>query len=636
MSLHIDIITNIQTHTPMKNIQEIISENTRRKAMKPPILYDPLTGNGCNGNRQKILIHDHGLLYLPTPMINDYKYSESMPWNNLCKLRFKYDFEFWCSVCVKVKDKSGNGLIPFILNSPQRKVLKLLESMRCRNLPIRAIILKARQWGASTLINAYMAWIQLELTRFHNSIACAHNKETANVLKGMYDNIILNYPSELWLEDELLAMKPIGGSRNLFNLKGVNSTYLNCSAVSQNLARGSDISMAHMSEVAYYPNSSKINARNLISSICSSITLNPLTLVIFESTANGVGNYFHTEWINAVDGKSDKKPIFVAWHEIEIYTLPVDNYESLINEMDEYEFKLFYDGISLEQINWYHCKRKEFQSHFQMMAEYPSDATEAFNANNNGIFSPDDIEKLRLGCAPPLQIGEIQGNADTGPLSLENIRFIGNSRGLLNVWVPPDNSVDMRHRYVVAVDIGGRSASSDFSVIAVFDRKNPDYPELVAQWRGHIDHDILAWKSAQIAKWYNSATLIIESNTLEADRTEGDHGEYILNQINRHYRRLYRRDDGSPGFHTNRASKTRIVNALIGIYRDKGYVEHDENALNEALTFERLPNGAFGAKVGLHDDLLITRALALSFCKDLRLREIGQMARAHDLKALLI
>ena len=628
---HIDLITMKNTY------QDIIDANRRHEAMRRRADYDPVTGRGCCGERVTVNVPDHGILHLPKLMVNSPAFDSAMEWTRLCKLRLKYDFEYWCVTCATVKDKSGGGIIPFTLNPPQRRVLAMLESMRIARHPIRAIILKARQWGCSTLIACYMAWIQIELTRYWNSITCAHNLETTTILKCMLDNVILSYPQDLWSDDEALRLKSMAGSRNLFKLCGTGSNYLLCSAASPNVSRGHDISMAHFSEVAFYRSRGPFRAEESIASICSSITLDPNTLVVMESTANGVGNYFHTEWLNAKEGKSDKVPIFVPWYELDIYRREVTDVEALVDGMDDYAFNLFYTKqLTLEQMQWYQLKRKEYQNHSRMMAEYPSDDVEAFSNSDRAVFDSDSIEALRPACGPPLRVGELQGKASKGPFSLHDLHFVDDVGGRFKVWEPPDEACDDSRRYVVAVDIGGRSISSDFSVIAVFDRRDPDHPELVAQWRGHIDHDLLAWKAAMIAKWYAMATLIIESNTLETDRTEGDHGEFILHELQRHYRRLYIRDDGSPGFHTNTATKTRIINSLIAIYRDQGYIEHDSEALNEALCYEQHSNGTFGAKEGLHDDILITRALALSYCHDRRLIELGREARAHDLSALKI
>jgi hypothetical protein len=187
------------------------------------------------------------------------------------------------------------------------------------------------------------------------------------------------------------------------------------------------------------------------------------------------------------------------------------------------------------------------------------------------------------------------------------------------------------HRYLVIVDIGGRSSKADYSVILVLDRLfmiDGGKPSVVAQWYGHIDMDILAWKSAQVASYYDNALLVIESNTLEThDRersVEGDQSGYILNQISGVYENLYARKQSEDeiierapkkyGFHTNVATKPMIISNLIEIVREGLYTERDERCLNEYLTYEKKPNGSYGAISGKHDDILMTRAIGLHIC----------------------
>ena len=76
------------------------------------------------------------------------------------RLRFSHDFEYWCAVAVHIKDKMDGRERPFVLNAPQRRVASVLEAQRLAGKPIRIIMLKARQWGGSTLVQMYMAWIQ--------------------------------------------------------------------------------------------------------------------------------------------------------------------------------------------------------------------------------------------------------------------------------------------------------------------------------------------------------------------------------------------------------------------------------------------------------------------------------------------
>ena len=186
-------------------------------------------------------------------------------------------------------------------------------------------------------------------------------------------------------------------------------------------------------------------------------------------------------------------------------------------------------------------------------------------------------------------------------------------------------------RYLTVVDVGGRSNKADFSVILVLDRlfmAEGGKPSVVAQWYGHIDMDLLAWKAAQIATFYDNSLLVIESNTLETHdkerQVDGDQSGFILNQIKDVYPNLYARKqseeaikEGVPknyGFHTNISTKPMIISTLVKVIRDKLYIERDKRCLDEYLVFEKKQNGSFGAITGKHDDLLMTRAIGLHIC----------------------
>ena len=110
----------------------------------------------------------------------------------------------------------------------------------------------------------------------------------------------------------------------------------------------------------------------------------------------------------------------MPWHEIEIYQLQVTDVEELVNELDDYEKALWDDGCTLEQINWYHHKRKEYSSQVLMAAEFPSTDVEAFLTTSRNVFDPITLEELRQGCNLPCQRGDMVGS---GARSVVGARF---------------------------------------------------------------------------------------------------------------------------------------------------------------------------------------------------------------------
>lgn len=604
---------------------EIIEENRRRNALLVDN-YNPITGFGCHGDRVAVKLRwEEGVdepIWLPRAMTLDARFRSIKSVVDYKRLRIHYDFEYWCAICVKVRHKLSGRLLPLYLNAPQRRVLATLEEMRLADKPLRMIMLKSRQWGGSTLVQMYFAWIQMELRRNWNSLICSHLKATSFVIRRMYQQMLISYPRELTDDDTVPRLAPVQGDSSSRELSGRGCLITTGSCVSQESARGFDCQLAHLSEVAFWKDTTLMSPVDFIRATTSGIPLEPLTAIVMESTANGVGDFFHQSWLRAQQGTSSYKPVFVPWYEIDMYRLKVDNPEQFVAQMNTFEKNLWQKGLTLEMIAWYREKSLEIGPE-AMHAEYPTDDVEAFVNSGSNVFSSENVEELRLRCCPAVERGEVCGIAPTGAAALQKVKFVPDVEGNLEVWERPCAQLPKQaDRYVVCVDVGGRVAASDYSVIAVFDRFAPDsfgIPSVVAQWRGHCDHDILGWKAAAIARWYHNALLIIESNSLES--ANDGHSRYILEELNGEYHNMYVRQirdrvagtafETTIGFHTNRSTKARIIASLIAHVRDGAYVERDTEACNEMLVYEFDGASNYHAKKGYHDDILMTRAIAL-------------------------
>ena len=612
-------------------LEQILAINEQRKSCLVDD-YDPLSGRGCCGPRveQHIDLGDEvsGTFFIPESMAAELKAepcASSQQWE---LLRIRHDFEYWCATCVTILDKVSARMVNLVLNRPQRRVLQVLERQRLAGDPLRLIMLKARQWGGSTLVQIYMEWIQMVLRRNWNSLICGHLHQTSAIIKNIYQRALRNYPKHLCRDGVRPTFKSFEGSRNVRQLSSSESLVITGSALSQDAVRGYDVKMAHLTEVAFWPTTRMHSPEDVIRSISGTIPLEPLTMLAIESTANGVDNYFHSEWLRAKAGTSDKEAVFVPWYEIEIYRKSVANPQLLIDEMDDYEKWLWEDcGCTLEMINWYHSKRREYLTRNLMAAEFPTTDIEAFTCTSRNVFPVDIVDRMRHTAVMPMHRGDVVAKGEN---SLKDVDFVVNdTSGPMEMWVRPEHS-QRRNRYMVVVDVGGRSDTSDWSVIAVIDRHLDSSdtsvhsrPEVVAQWRGHIYHDRLAWKAAQIAKYYDNALLVFESNTLEC---EGFIGSLNFDRIRAAYPNVYCRPGKEgrlkPGFQTNRDTKQSAIYNLLAYVRDGSYIEHDNKALNEMNSYELSPDGKrYEAHRGKHDDILMTRAIGLLIVEEMRLRE---------------
>lgn len=582
------------------DVTALVAENQRRNEALRPSPYNQLTGEGCCGERVR-----RGDLWLPRQLIDDNPCYCTLPDVQQRRLRIRYDFEYWCATCASIRDKLTGGVVRFLLNEPQRRLVALIEAQRAAGRPVRVVLLKARQWGGSTLVQMYMAWMQLVRHTGWNSLICGHLRQSARAIKGMYSLLLSRYPDEMLDDDaEPIRFKNYEGSSDVQVLSGRDSLVIMGTAVSEDAVRGYNLAMAHLTEVAFWPETPRHSPQDVMRSVNGTVTRMADSVVVLESTANGVGNFFHTEWLRAQAGESDKVAVFVPWYEIEIYRSPVTDAAALWASLDDYERALWADGRTLEMIQWYHDKRREAASHAAMMAEFPTTATEAFVCSGHSVFDAAQLERLREHCRVPLVTGDVVAPHK----SLLGVHFVPSATGLMSVWRHPEAGA----KYVVSVDIGGRSERADYSVIAVLDVSDVMHrrPEVVAQWRGHIDHDLLAWKAAQVATMYNRALLVVECNSLLNDRSEGTTGGYLLDELARHYRNVYRRESNRVGFLTERQKKPAIIANLIAAVRDAAYVERDHEAVNEMMTYEQ--HGAvYEAQAGHHDDIVMTRAIAL-------------------------
>lgn len=641
----------------------MIEENKKRLALiNAP--YDPMTGEGSPIPRTLVEIPDSPLpkMWLPNDMLLDpvvqsviehgfhyHIYKAGLPvndktmnhfWEDFSRIRNRYDYEWNARMCQTISAKGQGRDIPFTLNYPQRKYLKELEELRTAGLPIDIILLKARQWGGSTLTQLYMLWIQLVHKRNWNSVICGDVEKQSSVVAGMLSKAITKYP--LWASYHTrITTTPYQGAQKTRVINLSNSRYSLGSAQKPDSLRSEDISMAHLTEVGLWKATKGKKPEDIVQSIFGSVASGPYTMKVLESTAKGVGNFFHRTWLDAVEGKNNFKPVFIAWFDIPLYSKPVEDYQSFIDSMTEEEYALFKLGATLEAINWYRDKKKEFPEEWRLASEFPSTPHEAFQSTGRRVFKISYIQSTRESCIAPWWKGDVEGDK----LDCKLVRGEGN----LEIWYLPDLETPMRDRYVVSVDVGGVSDSADYSCIRVADRAAmPDggIPEIVAQWHGHIEHDKLAWKAVQLAHLYGDALLVIEANTLESEGTEGDHFEYILNEIAGEYGNLYSRTSeqeirqGRPrrwGFHTNSSTKPMIIDHLVKAFRDGLYIEHCTHTCDEFDLYEIKENGKeMGAVEGNHDDRVMATAILIWVCYNHPLPTIKEIYNPSKKKTRIV
>ena len=680
-----------------KKLKEILEEDKRR-LQSLLASYRPITGENAPGLRFECVITDFlngKKLWLPVEMLKEKKFcaiikcgsievfcDKYMPdfdqekardavFRYLIRLRCKHDFYFFAYAYARIKNKDGGEDIPFLLNHGQIGLTKEFERQRLHGVlgSILVILLKCRQWGGSTDTDVYMGWIQIFWMINWNSNIIGHQSSSATQVFDMYEKLMNAIPTWLFYDigipfkEDPRKLKTSSTQNNIKYLIPRNCKIQTGSARNPESCRSADAAMAHITEEAFFPNTTEWTPQKVINAAVSSIRVTvPLTFIVRESTPNGRENEFHDEWVRANSFDKDGKrlsiytPYFVPWFDIEKYILPFKTEQEKIDfviwlyknrEDEQYHGSYFWwlweiKGATLEGIHWYVNECKKYNDLDGMRQEYPSDDVEAFLFSGTTVFDPYKLKEMEEDCKgiEPIMVGDIEGDSydAADDACMDNIRFIERSGGPLKVWAGPDNSEIVRNRYIVACDIGGSHKTSDFSDIVVLDRYDEIYggvPEIVAEWHGHCDADQLAMRCAQIAHFYNDAYLVIENNTAYSrmNNTEGNQSELFFPILLPLYDNLYSASQSKLkkvkniemkwGFNTNKNTKVAVVKTMARIIRDGGYMERELAAIDECTYFLYYKqNDCYGAVAGKHDDRVMARAIALYVEKDMPAPEI--------------
>lgn len=318
--------------------------------------------------------------------------SSSLPDSNDPRFRLRDDLEFYARNCLKIKTKGGK-LVPFEFNRAQQYIHEKLEEQKARTGRVRALILKGRQQGCSTYVGARYyhgtTWAEGQRT-----FILTHEDQATQNLFEMVNRYHDNCP---------VFVRPSTGAANAKELyfDKLDGGYKVGTAGTKGVGRSSTIQKFHGSEVAFWP-----HAQTHAAGVLQAVPDEGGTEVILESTANGVGNYFHDKWRDAERGVGDYVAIFVPWFWQEEYRKAVPDGFAL--DAEELEYASLY-GLDAEQMCWRRNKIAELKDATLFKQEYPATAAEAFQmSGHDSYIKPALVAKARKAeCdeSGPLVIG---------------------------------------------------------------------------------------------------------------------------------------------------------------------------------------------------------------------------------------
>ena len=299
--------------------------------------------------------------------------------------RLRDDLEYYAAKCLRIRTKAGS-IHPLIFNKAQRYIHSRLEEQKARTGRVRALILKGRQQGCSTYVGGRF-YHRTTHGRGLRTFILTHEDAATQNLFEMVNRYHEHCPA---------LVKPSTGAANAkeLNFDALDSGYKIGTAGTKGVGRSSTLQLFHGSEVAFWP-----HAETHAAGVLQALPDEPGTESILESTANGIGNFFHQKWRDAEAGVSDYIAIFVPWYWQDEYRKAVPAGFQLSDE--EQDYADLYD-LDLEQMAWRRAKITELKDPDLFKQEYPATAAEAFQMSGHDSYIPAAlVAKARKGTAKP-------------------------------------------------------------------------------------------------------------------------------------------------------------------------------------------------------------------------------------------
>jgi len=497
---------------------------------------------------------------------------------------------------LSIKTKSRE-LLPLRLNPIQRRILDKIRELQKQNKPIRLWILKARQEGVSTLIEALIYCLTSQLENV-NSLILADDLDGTNYLFGM---------SKLYHEqlDDKFKHELLRSNEKKIEFAGRHSQILVDTSDNLDAGRKYTFQYVHLSEVAYFR-----DGKSLMDGLNQSVPELPETMIVGETTANGVGGYFYEQWKKAKKGETDWIPIFLAWFDNPEYSSPIP--ENFVLTEEEIKLKNKYP-LTNQQIMWRrNCIKNKCDGSIDTFnQEYPATDTEAFLVSGRCRFNSNCLKNIEVtSIRPPQAIGNlVEANG--------SISFQPDPNGILKVWKYP---VEIKERLVIGSDVAEglevegaeQDKKDDYSTAEVLGAVSlRQYAEIQCRYA----EDVFSEELFRLGVWYGKPVLGVERN---------NSGIAVLHLLNKKkYPKLFYMEQFAKatqtrkvilGWRTTLGTKPLMISEVDRVIRNALGEIVSEELLAELMTYVKLADGSTSAQQGCHDDLVMAYAIALQMC----------------------
>ena len=533
-------------------------------------------------------------------------------------------------------DAARGQLIPFKWNMAQAYVWEAMCAQIARGVPVKLVILKARQVGISTFFAAYMFWQMWRQTNYRAAIVAFEKRTTLaelnETIATFYDALPPGYKPRL-------RQHRAGGGRIAKEDVYFDDRKSNAMFVVQkpNALRGVARDGVLTTEVAFYK-----AADEFYGGFLPAMSDGPSSFLVLESSPED--GYFKDAYDLAKTGTTDRVALFIPWWMVRdlYWRAIVRRGRGLFDEatgdrvviepemrkkqraLSRLAAKRGLPPVADEQMWWWiHKCRSDYQGDEEwMQQEFPDDDVTAFQRASRSAFkvalaavthTVQEIEDV----FPEMAVGQLRSSTYTNPAIDQEVFFEPEhkdgyidqeSRPGLLMLEPPR----AEYTYVIGADVADAEGEDDeegeraFSVGCVYCCNTRNQ---VAEWRGHLDPTDWGDELVKLGYFYGSALLVVERNNM------GRLTESRIRQLN--YPRRFRWPDFNVGPHaltkkemweTNATTKTMMIGQFRQWVRD-GLFRVRTPGLHDEMAHYRVVRGRFEAK-----DRPADRIIAASLC----------------------
>ena len=526
----------------------------------------------------------------------------------------------WIPDNCQIVNKAGD-VVPLELNDAQLHTEAVILSMERQELPVRVVVLKARQLGETTRGCGKLFYRANTKENFRSLFAAHDDKSTKNVFQRVHF-FQENNPRQRKTQKSSVSELRYSSPHNSFIFVDTGGN--------KGLGRSDTYDSVHISELARFP-----HPEATMGSVKQCVPSRVGTEVCVESTALGRAGYFYKLYCEAKKSPGDKnleymvipEPLEEDWNGFYRVFNPWF-LDSEYRRTPPKDFALTEKEVLLKakfhlddhQVYWRRlCVASECDGDEKFFdQEYAETDESAFIHSGRPVFSGTRMDIMFKQCTDAHFVGqmmrfEVKPDDDDDETSYLNeksiecrVEAVADQGGnWLEIWETPQPGMI----YAIGADTAegkdpeetNDKKKTDANSAHVIDIKSK---RVVAKMSGRFDPDIFAEQLDYLGRYYNDALLGPEVNNTSGGSVRS--GLRRLNYPNLYHKEILTKDldqdTENVGWYTDVVTRGQLVADLTHAIRNSLVHVPSEATVHQLRGWQWDKNGKATHAVGEHDD----------------------------------